>query len=254
MKYAVITGAASGLGKDLAQLYSSSFHIIAIDRDAEGLQQLQHSIPALTCIESDLADPQQRETLVRQLHDYQDIALLINNAGITHRSLIKETDYAVFDKVMQIDYLAPVRLTLALLPVLTQQRGVVINVSSMAGWMPVIERGGYCAAKSAMHQFFETLRAESGSSIHVLNVYPAFLATPIEKRALDSQGNIATHARSSVGRIRSSQWMAKRIVNAHLDKKSRLYGSALTRFAALLYHCWPQLYLHLMRKRFSGTH
>ena len=154
MKYAVITGAASGLGKDLAQLYSSSFHIIAIDRDADGLQQLQHSIPALTCIESDLADPQQRETLVRQLHDYQDIALLINNAGITHRSLIKETDYAVFDKVMQIDYLAPVRLTLALLPVLTKQRGVVINVSSMAGWMPVIERGGYCAAKSAMHQFF----------------------------------------------------------------------------------------------------
>ncbi|MFP3386548.1 SDR family NAD(P)-dependent oxidoreductase, partial [Tritonibacter sp. SIMBA_163] len=83
------------------------------------------------------------------------VDLLVNNAGITHRSLAADTDPAVLARVMTVDWEAPAALTLALLPDLRARGGGLINIGSMAGWMPVLGRAGYCSAKAAFGQFFE---------------------------------------------------------------------------------------------------
>ena len=114
-------------------------------------------------------------------------------------------------------------------------------------------RSGYCAAKSALHQYFETLRAETAHlPINILMVYPSFLATDIEKNALAGNGQKATHARSTIGNIQSAEWMAEQILLACRKRKSRLFPSKSILLASLLYRVCPALYLRMMRRKFKS--
>jgi short-subunit dehydrogenase len=251
---AVITGAASGLGLDLAKQLYSSHQLVLVDIDRERLQEQTNELPSALHFCCDLADYSEVEKLLQRLNvQLSGVDLLINNAGITHRSLAKHTNHAVVRKVMAIDYLAPVQLTQGLLPLLCQRQGKIVNIGSMAGWMPVLARAGYCAAKSALHQYFETLRAElHNESVTILMVYPSFLDTPIEKNALDGKGHKAAHKRSMVGKMRSSEWMAGLIVDAIRQDKQRLFPDIFTYLSSLVYRLFPRLYLRLMRNKFSS--
>ena len=251
---AVITGAASGLGLDLARLLYESHHLVLIDIDEKRLQEQAADLPSALQFSCDLADYQAIDKLIQTLNSQLiEVDLLINNAGITHRSLAMHTKHHVIQKVMAVDYLAPVQLTQGLLPLLRKAKGKVVNIGSMAGWMPVLARAGYCAAKSALHQYFETLRAELQSEgISVLMVYPSFLDTPIEQHALDGQGQKASHKRSMVGKVRTSKWMATLIVNAIKKGQARMFPDKFTHFSSVLYRLFPSFYLRLMRAKFSS--
>lgn len=247
---AIITGAASGLGAELARQLQSSHQLVLIDRDSAGLAQFG---PAADCFGCDLADPVAVKQLLQQLRArYPQVAVLINNAGITQRSLSYQTQPEVMEQVMAVDYFAPVRLTQGLTVPLQAAAGQVVVIGSMAAWMPMLGRAGYCAAKAALAQYFETYRAEvAGLGIRVLQVYPSFLATAIEPNALGADGQRARHARSTVGRIRSSEWMARRIIKAMQRNRQRLFADNFSVFASLLYRLAPRLYLRLMTRRFA---
>ena len=251
---ALITGAASGLGLDLAKQLAGRYQLILVDIDLEYLQLQSVELVNAACYGCDLADGQGVDELCELLKlQYQRIDLLINNAGITHRSLAKVTRPAVIEKIMAVDYFAPVRLTHGLLPLLEVAAGKVVNISSMAGWMPVMARAGYCAAKSALHQYFETFRAEiKRSGVSVLMVYPSFLDTPIDKNALNGEGGKTKHARSMVGKMRSSHWMAQQICAAISIDKERLFPDRFTHVSSLLYRLMPRLFMHLMRRKFAS--
>lgn len=253
---AIITGAASGLGADLARQLQASHQLVLIDRDAAGLAAFGTTEfgPPAHCFGCDLADSTAIEQLLRQLRaQYPEVALLINNAGITQRSLSYKTNPAVMEQVMAVDYFAPLRLTHGLTAQLQAAGGQVVVIGSMAGWMPLLGRAGYCAAKAALAQYFETYRAEvAGLGIRVLQVYPSFLATRIEQHALGADGQAAAHARSTVGQIRSSEWMAARIVTAINGNQQRLFADRYSYWASLLYRVAPRLYLRLMSRRFAS--
>ncbi|WP_416305373.1 SDR family NAD(P)-dependent oxidoreductase [Neptunicella sp. SCSIO 80796] len=251
---AIITGAASGLGLEMAKQLAGKYQLFLIDRDQAQLHQQTADLSDCQCFICDLADSNAIDQVIEQISQLQpDIALLINNAGITHRSLAKITAQQVIEKVMRVDYFAPVQLTQGLLPLLVRSQAKVVNISSMAGWMPVMARAGYCAAKSAMHQYFETFRAEMApQNIEVLMVYPSFIDTPIEQNALSGTGDKTRHARSTVGKMRSSQWMVKQIVRAIQTGKQRLFPDKFTYFSSLLYRFWPSLYMRMMTKRFAS--
>lgn len=257
MSCVLITGAASGLGLALArQFFERGDNLLLADLNASQLQQVANNFgdnSRLVWQAGDTTDTTHQQTLLAAARQHFDgVSVLVNNAGITHRSLAAKTDPAVLLRVMQVNWQAPLELALAALPQLQHHAGSIINIGSMAGWMPVLGRTAYCASKSALMQSFEVLRCEQlQHGVHVLMAYPSFLDTPIEKNALGFDGSPARHARSTVGTAKGADWMARRIVQALEQRKRRVYSHPSTLFASLLWRLAPDLYLKLMTKKFA---
>lgn len=257
MKVVLITGAASGLGWALAQAcYQRGDALVMTDRNAPGLADRQRELDdddRVLALAGDITQSRLHgELLSATAETFGRLDILINNAGITHRSPAADTSAEVLRQVMDIDWLAPALLANQALPLLRQSRGQVINIGSMAGWMPVPGRAAYCAAKSALAQYFEVWRLEQQQQgISVLMAYPSFLDTPIERNALAGDGQPAQHARSTVGTLRSAHWMASRILAASEAGQPWLYGDGISLFGSLLWRIWPALYLRLIRRRFA---
>tara|TARA_B100000676_G_scaffold246343_1_gene249131 strand:+ start:443 stop:1240 length:798 start_codon:yes stop_codon:yes gene_type:complete len=260
MKTVLITGAASGLGWALSQqAFALGHRVIMTDQNvvllAARADALASRDPARVTFRAlDVTDSEAISALVGWLEEKEGgLDILINNAGITHRSLAEKTNIEVLRKVMAVDWQAPVEMAVACLPLLRRGGGGIINIGSMAGWMPVLGRAGYCSAKSAMSQFFEVLRGEvAQQGVHILMVYPSFLDTPIETNALGHDGLPASHSRSTVGEIRTPEWMAERVFEAYYRKKKRLFPDRFTWFASLLWRLLPDLYQHMMVRKFAA--
>ncbi len=255
-KSVLITGAASGLGWELAQqCFARGDRLLLVDRDAVLLTQREATLNDPTRVLSCVADLSEASGIAATLDAAQQLPqldVLINNAGITHRSLAGNTDPKVFRKVMAIDWQAPVELAVGLLPALRQQRGCIINIGSMAGWMPVLGRAAYCSAKSALGQFFEVLRAEEkDNGVKVLMVYPAFVNTSIEQNALGADGGKAQHARSTIGGIGEAAPLATAILRAMDRGQAQLFPHRGIWLASLLWRLAPGLFHTLMRRKFA---
>ncbi|SNS86828.1 MULTISPECIES: SDR family NAD(P)-dependent oxidoreductase [Pseudomonas] len=257
MKVVLITGAASGLGWELARACHARGHALLLtDIDAVGLAERIEQLGGeqVLGIAGDITDPETHGQLLQACTEkFTRLDLLINNAGITHRSPTVKTQTAVFHKVMAVDYHAPLELTLSALPLLRESAGQVAAIGSMAGWMPVLGRAGYCAAKSALSQSFEVLRAEiAQQGIGLLMVYPSFLDTPIDRNALGADGKRAGHARSTIGQIRGADWMAEQILVALEQRRERLFPDRGSWLASLLWRIAPAYYYKKMSQRFAG--
>lgn len=258
MTVTLITGAASGLGWAMARHWHAVGHCLVLaDIDAQGLTaraiELGDPDRVLT-VTMDITQAIDIALLMKQVYErFGRLDLLVNNAGITHRSPAHQTDLAVFRKVMAVDWQGAVELTMAALPLLRESNGQIICIGSMAGWMPVPGRAAYCAAKSALTQFFEVLRLElEPDGIHILMVYPSFLDTPIENHALGRDGSITKHPRSMVGGMRSAEWMAELIDHGLQRRKRWILPEPVSRFGSLLWRIAPALYLRQVRKRFAS--
>ncbi|WP_078084857.1 SDR family NAD(P)-dependent oxidoreductase [Microbulbifer mangrovi] len=258
----VVTGAAGGLGWALVQSLVRAhagetplrFALVDVNGEAlaaRGRELEQQDIDADVFV-ADLSSESAVAELCERLRAlYPHVDLLVNNAGITHRSLSTQTTNTVIRRVMAVDYHAPVELAQGLLASLRAACGCVVNISSMAGWMPVLGRAGYCAAKSALHQYFETFREEvREEGVSVLMVYPSFVATDIDTNALSGDGGRARHAQSTIGQVRSADWMADRIVAAQMAGKERLFPRDKSLLGAYLYKLAPGLFLRQMVKNF----
>lgn len=258
MTVTLITGAASGLGWAMAQHWYRAGHCLVLaDINAEALLQRRAELGDDTRVHIVTVDVTHRDDLERLVQETRDtfgrLDLLVNNAGITHRSPATDTSPQVFRKVMAVDWQGPVELTQLALPLLERSRGSIICIGSMAGWMPVPGRAGYCAAKGALTQFFEVLRLElEPRGIHILMVYPSFLDTPIEQNALGADGEKARHARSTIGGMASADDMARMIDRALGKGKRWLFPDPVSRFGSLLWRLAPPLYLRAVRKKFAG--
>ena len=257
MRVVLITGAASGLGWQLARAcHAQGDALLLTDIDSQGLAARVDTLGTerVLGVPGDITDPTLHEHLLEACRQrFGRLDVLFNNAGITHRSPTVRTAPAVFRKVMAVDYHAPLELTLAALPLLRESRGQVAAIGSMAGWMPVLGRAGYCAAKSALSQAFEVLRAEIGlDGIGLLLVYPSFLDTPIDRNALGADGQPARHARSTIGNVRSAEWMAEAILVALRQRRERLFPDRGSWLASLLWRLAPALYYRQMSRRFAG--
>lgn len=258
MTVTLITGAASGLGWAMAQFwYRAGHHLVLADIDTQALLLRRAELGAddrVHTVTVDVTRTTDLERLVRETENiFGRLDLLVNNAGITHRSPATDTHPDVFRKVMAVDWQGPVELTQLALPLLERSRGSIICIGSMAGWMPVPGRAGYCAAKSALSQFFEVLRLElEPKDIHVLMVYPSFLDTPIEQNALGADGKRAKHARSTIGGMSSADDMAKMIDHALARGKRWLMPEPVSRVGSLLWRIAPAFYLRTVRRKFAS--
>tara|TARA_Y100000748_G_scaffold239407_1_gene203542 strand:- start:8018 stop:8872 length:855 start_codon:yes stop_codon:yes gene_type:complete len=189
-----ITGASSGIGEALSRaLLADGAAVILSGRRVEALQQLAALAPERTLVlPFETTDYDRLPELVEQAWAWQGrIDLLINNAGVSQRSLALDTSFEVYRQLIDIDYLAPVALTQLLLPRLVEQgSGQLAVVSSVAGKLGAPLRTGYCGAKHAVVGYFEALRAEveQAYGIGVSVILPGSVRTAIASNALEGSG------------------------------------------------------------------
>ena len=207
-KVVVVTGAASGIGRALCFRFGrEGARIGALDRDAAGCKALARELAgakieaeARNC---DVTDPEHCAAALRAIEArFGGIDVLINNAGISHRSPVAKTELSVYKRIMDVNFFGALHCTKAALDPLLERKGLIIVISSIAGFSPLLGRSGYSASKYALHGFFETLRCEiAHRGVRVMLVCPGFTATNIEHNALDGSGGRAGYPQSRLGRM-----------------------------------------------------
>ncbi|NVK38401.1 MAG: SDR family oxidoreductase [Gammaproteobacteria bacterium] len=194
-----ITGASSGIGEALAKEYAKQGCqlVLSARREAE-LERVKQACLKLGAKESDVLvlplDVTEHETMAEKVFavtaHFKTIDVLINNAGISQRSLCLETDLSVYKTLLDVDVLGQIALTKQVLPVMVKQgSGHIAVTSSVAGKVGVKWRTGYCAAKHAVMGFFDALRAEVAvKGIQVSTITPGFIKTDVSKNAVTGSG------------------------------------------------------------------
>ena len=257
-KVILITGAAGGLGAALChQFAAAGAHIAAMDLDATRLQDLVATLPAGTLsIAGNIADPAACQAAIDQtVAHFGALDGLINNAGISHRSLFQDTDPAVIRRVMEVNFFGAMQMTHAALPHLIQTRGMVTAISSVAGYAPLLGRTGYAASKHALHGFFDTLRTEvEALGVGVTLVCPSFIATGIGGAALSGQGGSATSARITAGGESSPDDIAERIFETVAQGRTLLLPDRTSRLAWWVRKIAPGFYARTMKRRVGAEY
>jgi len=195
-----ITGASSGIGealavrfaRDGAQLVLSARRQSELERVAASCREAGLTAEQVLVLPLDVTDWESLPGAVRAVLDtFGTIDLLVNNAGVSQRSLCKDTDMSVYQKLMDVDVMGQIALTKAVLPhMLEQGSGHLAVTASVAGKVGVPLRTGYCAAKHAVMGFFDALRAEvEGEGLKVSTIVPGFIRTDISRNALAGDGS-----------------------------------------------------------------
>ncbi len=191
-----ITGASSGIGEALAyELAGEGAQLVLSARRSERLEAVRsrcahpedHRVLAF-----DMADIASHPAQVaRVIAELGRIDVLINNAGVSQRSLVKETALDVDRRLFEVDYFGPVSLIKLVLPhMLAQRSGTIAAVSSVAGLVATPYRSSYAAAKAALLAFHDALRAEThDAGVRVSVICPGFVETDIARSALVGDGS-----------------------------------------------------------------
>ncbi|MDR1792581.1 MAG: SDR family NAD(P)-dependent oxidoreductase [Bacteroidales bacterium] len=190
-----ITGASSGIGEELAYLFSQqNYHLILTARRLEELERVKNGCkdPSRCSIfKMDLSDSEQIKEIADQvLSTFGSVDILIHNGGISQRSLIAETPIEIDRLLMEVDYFGSVILTKKLLPsMLYRHKGHIVAISSIVSMFGFPQRAAYSAAKHAMNAFYETLWAENqADGIRTTIVYPGRIITRVSYNAITKDG------------------------------------------------------------------
>lgn len=183
----LVTGASSGIGAGLAEAFAAAGATVGIvarrrDRLEEVLERCRAHAPASRMWVADLAAPDAVDALARDaLAELGGVDVLVNNAGIPKRRHVTRLDPATVEGVMAINYLSPVRLTLALLPhMLDRGSGRVVNVASVAATLSPPGESAYSASKAALAVFSESMAVDLwDSGVKVTVVYPGVVDTEL---------------------------------------------------------------------------
>ncbi|QJD79776.1 SDR family oxidoreductase [Spirosoma rhododendri] len=228
-KIVLITGASSGIGKAMAFAFGrEGARIVICARNAAALatvraelEQAGITVLALTADVSVEADVKQ--LIDQTIAHFGRLDILINNAGISMRSMLIDTDPAVIQKVMDINFMGTVYATRYALPHIIQAKGSIVGISSIAGFRGLPVRAGYSASKFAMNGFLEAVRTELlHTGVHVLTACPGFTASNIRVAALDAHGQAKGETMRDEESMMSAEECADHILRAVKSRKREL--------------------------------
>lgn len=250
MNYALITGAYGGLGKALAEIYADKgYGLVLLGRNIEKLKALETKLKYQTSVISTPCDVSHWEQCQTVFNDLQvkniQITVLINNAGITYIKTL-DNDYQIdrYQQLMATNLNGSVYMTKLFLNDICANQGSIINISSVIGYAPVIGRTAYAASKFGMEGFFSVLDAEQDHAIHIMMVYPTFIATDIRS---------GVEGKKEVNEILTPNYVADKIYKAMTKRQKKLYLGKTAWQSKVLYKYFPKIYVHLMRQKISKT-
>ncbi len=250
-----ITGASSGIGKALAlELSQQNCKLILSSRRETALLEVKTQCVNPENIEIlafDLADYLNMKPIAkRAISFFGSVDVLINNGGISQRSAIIETSIEVDKKLMEIDYLGTIALTKALLPhYVANKSGHYVVVTSLMGKFSSPLRSAYCAAKHALHGFFDALRLEHhNDNIKVTMICPGFVNTNVARNALVGDGSTQGYQDDMTENGLDVNVFVKRMIKAIRKEKFEAYIGKFEKFGVYVKRLSPKLIHRLVMR------
>ncbi len=255
-KTAVVTGAASGIGRAVALRLAKEGCDLAIccDKNLAGLEKTAEEIRKLerrvSTHQLDVADRKKVYEFAEQvIAEHGNVHVLVNNAGVALITPIKDMEYEDFEWVMNINFWGMVYCTKAFLPELSKHESHIANVSSVWGFLAAPTQGAYTCSKFAIRGFTETLSQElSATKTSVSGVFPGGVKTDIARNARFKAGagilpdkQAAIKMMDAVART-SSEKAAKIIVSGIKKKKRRILVGLDARVLDMTQRIFPSLY------------
>ena len=251
-----ITGASSGIGKALAiELSNQGAKLILSARNKDKLIEVKNFCNNSEPIEVLCLDLEDHASLHIKAKEaiklFGRIDILINNGGISQRSLASETTLVVDKRIMDINYLGTVALSKAVLPhFIKNNSGQFVVTTSIVGKIGTPLRSSYAASKHALHGFFDSLRAENHKhNIAVTIICPGFVRTNVSINALTGNGSpqntmdLATQ--NGIKPDRFARIMSKAIYN---NKEEVYIAGTKEKLGVYVKRFFPKLLSKMIRK------
>lgn len=260
-KVLVVTGASGNLGKAICKQFAGvGMEIAALDINQISLDNLQaelrtDGIEVLPII-CDITNKKSCQVAMdKVLEHWGRIDGLANNAGITHIERYTEMDKEkdITRRVMEVNFFGAVNCTQACLEQIRQHKGFIVNISSVAGFAPLLGRTAYAASKHALHGFFESLGSElKEEGVHCLMVCPSFIQAPPEAKNASSEKNSIYQDKKTIGKTVSAGEIAQNIHLYCQKNKPLLIAGKTGKISYWLHRFLPKVYERAMIKNLKG--
>lgn len=243
-----ITGASSGIGEHLAYAFAAAGAKVAISaRNEAALERVKAACTVPDDVFIAPLDVANFDDIPRVAADivshFGYINILINNAGISQRALVKDTDFSVDQRVIDVNYLGTIAVTKAILPVMLRQRfGHIVVISSVMGKIGTPLRSAYAASKHALQGYFECLRAEiKDDGLTVTIICPGYINTNVTVNALTGDGSPNKIKTESTTHGMDPGVFAQKALRAIDTKKADVYIGGKELLGIFLYRLSPRL-------------
>ena len=251
-----ITGASSGIGKSLAiELSKQDVNLILSSRNKSALEEVKNQCKfpkKVQVLPLDLEEYTDFETKTAEaISFFGSVDILVNNGGVSQRSLVKDTSIEIDKRLMDVNYLGTVALTKALLPhFIKNKSGHFVVTTSIVGKIGTPLRSTYAATKHALHGFFDSLRAEHHKdNIAVTLVCPGFVTTNVSKNALTGDGSPQNTMDTATANGIHPDRFARLMVKAIKNKKEEVYiAGAKEKLGVYAKRFYPKLLSKMIRK------
>lgn len=225
-KVVVVTGGSDGIGRALIDaLIRGGAKVATCGRQYDKLYalQMEYSQVMLHTMVCDVSHEEECKRFIKSTVDtFGTVDILINNAGISMRSLFDDADTDVIRQLMDVNFMGAVYCTKFALPYIIKQKGTLVGVSSTAGYRGLPGRSGYSASKFALQGWLESLRTElMDNGVHVMWVSPGFTSSNIRNAALNSQGVEQGESPLDESKLMSAETCARYILGA-IEKRKRV--------------------------------
>jgi len=257
-KVAVITGASMGIGEALAKLFvEEGAFLVLTSRDQARLEAARARIGhpdrtlALTC------DVRNREEIDRvlslTLHNFGRVDIWVNNAGHGMNDSVEMMDRDAYRRMFDTNLFGAIDGMQAAIPAMKRQGGgIIINISSVAGHIPLPYGAAYSATKFALNAIGKAARVELlGTGVRVLTVCPGYIATNFNVNK--TRGREPRRLNSADQKGASAELVAHDILNGYLKGKREVYTPRYYWWIAKLYQLFPALVEWGMARKLKGS-
>ena len=251
-----ITGASSGIGEALVYAYNNAgAKLIISSRNRDELFRVkgncknQINVHVLSIDLEDAAQLQEKAKDAQKI--YGNIDLLVNSGGISQRSAAIDTDLAIEQKLMNVNFWGTVALSKSVLPsMLAKGGGKIACISSLTGKFGVKNRAAYAASKHALHGYFDSLRTEVyDKNIHIIMICPGYIKTSLSVNAATSDGNLHGVMDENQENGMPAADCAKEIVRAIEQNKEEVYIGGKELKGILFKRFFPKRFSKYMKSR-----
>lgn len=230
-RVAVVTGAARGIGRTIAEKFlAQGFRVALLDIDAATLRQTESALGEVLALECDVADAEQVKTAIdRVVTRFGRIDALVNNAGIAMFKPLLETTFEEWQRVLAVNLNGPFLCTQACAPVMLKNGGgAVVNITSISGLRASALRVAYGTSKAALDHLTKQQAAELGNlGIRVNAVAPGPVDTAMARQVHTADIRADYHDAIPLNRYGTEQEIAEAVVFLCSDAASYVNGQTL---------------------------